>query len=52
MSRRRIPANLGERLLTLKLMVDDLKDALPSNAAALRREMKAELDDLIRECRS
>lgn len=46
-----VPANFGARLLTLRLMVGELGDALPTAAASLRREIKAELDDMIRECR-
>lgn len=41
------PAELVGRLIAIKLMVAGMKDAMPTTARELRREVCESLDDLI-----
>lgn len=43
------PAEIAQRLLTIKMMIIGLKDAMPTSARELRREACESIDDLIEE---
>jgi hypothetical protein len=43
------PAEITRRLLTIKLMIVGLKDAMPRLASELRREACESIDDLIED---
>lgn len=51
-SKKLTAAEVSARLLAVKRMVADLKDAMPRAAAEMRREACEEIDDIIGDLRA